>query len=74
MGKKILGYLFYLLGILCVMSVIGNIMGFLSGKEVDTNIQLLEEVFALVLAGFLSYVFFKYGKKWTSKNKATKKE
>ena len=32
MGKKILGYIFYLLGIFSVMSLFGNIMNFISGK------------------------------------------
>lgn len=68
MGKKILAYLFRLLGILCVLSVIGNIMGLLTGKLTGTtNIEKVEYLGALFLAGLLAYVFFKYSNKWLRK-------
>jgi hypothetical protein len=65
--KKILGYLFYLLGIIFSMSVLGNIMSLMSGRRSETTIEKFENLFALVIAGVLAYVLFKYAKKWTTK-------
>lgn len=68
MGKKILAYLFRFLGILCILSIIGNIMGLLSGKLFRTStVEKFENIGALFLAGFLAYIFFKYSNKWLRK-------
>ncbi len=67
LGKKILGYLFYLLGILCVLSVVGNILNILTGNISETTIGKVENLFALLFAGFLAYIFFKNGNKFLKK-------
>lgn len=65
MGKKIIGYVFFLLGILCVLSFIGNIISLIIGRRRNTNTEFYEIVAALVITVFLGFIFFKYGYKWT---------
>ena len=64
MGKKILAYFLRFLGILFVLSIIGNVMGLLTGKLIGTStVEKFENLTALVLAGFLVYICFKYSNK-----------
>ena len=63
MRKKVLGYLFYVFGVFFTLSVIGNLMRFFVKRDVGT----FETIFAILFAGFLAYVFFKYAVKWTKK-------
>jgi len=69
--KKVFGYLFYLLGVLFVMSFIGNIM---RGFQAESGIEIFERIAALLFAGGLAFVFFKYANKWTRKKKPVKSE
>ena len=67
MIKKILGYFFYLLGALCVLSFIGNLMRWFQASNLTSAIQKGERFGAMVFAGVLAYLFFKYARKWTNK-------
>lgn len=65
MLKKILGYLFYVFSGLCLMSFLGSILQILQGNTGDTTTAKLEHFIALILAGFLAHIFFKYANRWT---------
>ena len=66
MIKKILGYLFYLLGVLFIMSFIGGVFSWFQMPSDVAGIEKAERIFAIILAGVLVKVFFKYANKWTS--------
>ncbi|WP_299883455.1 hypothetical protein [uncultured Lacinutrix sp.] len=67
MRRIILGYIFYLLGILFGFSVVGNIFRFLTGSFSKTTIGIIEDLLAILIAGFLAYIFIKYGNKFLKK-------
>jgi len=67
MGKKIIGYVFFLLGILCVLSFIVNIISLIIGRRGNTNTEFYEIVAAVVITVFLDFIFFKYCYKWTKR-------
>nr|WP_321228020.1 hypothetical protein [uncultured Psychroserpens sp.] len=74
MGKKILGYLFLLFGILCVFSFIGNVIGLFIGRKGTSTTESFEIIGAIVITAILGYLFFKYGNKWTRKKSKVKDE
>ncbi|MEM5564990.1 hypothetical protein WNY78_07735 [Psychroserpens sp. AS72] len=74
MGKIILGYLFLFLGILCVLSFIGNIFSLLIGRKGTSSTESFEVIGAIVITAILCFVFFKYGHKWTKKKSKVKDE
>ncbi|WP_026755342.1 hypothetical protein [Sediminibacter sp. Hel_I_10] len=67
MGKKILAYVFFLLGILCILSIIGNVISLIIGRKEPTY----EIISAVLMAGTFAFVLFKYGLKWTSKKQTS---
>lgn len=69
--KKILGYLFYPIGVLFVLSFIGNVT---RSFQAETTIGIAERVAALLISVGLAFVFFKYAKKWTKKKSSVKSE
>lgn len=67
MRKKVLGYLFYVFGVFFTLSVIGNLMRFFVKRDFGPDVGTFETIFAILFAGFIAYVFFKYAVKWTKK-------
>lgn len=67
MFKKILGVFFFLFGILCVLSAIGNVLSLVIGRRGESTIETAEIITAIVLTVVFGFLFFKYALKWTSK-------
>ncbi|WP_203256555.1 hypothetical protein [Hyunsoonleella ulvae] len=64
MVKKVWAYFIRLLGVFFILSIIGNIMGLLSGKLIGTStVEKFEHLTALALAGLLAYLCFRYSNK-----------
>ncbi|MFT4610998.1 MAG: hypothetical protein ACJA1H_000602 [Glaciecola sp.] len=74
MGKKILGYFFFVLGILCILSFIGNVISLIIGRKGETTTEFHELIMAILITVFLGFLFFKYGYKWTKKKPNTTDE
>jgi predicted MFS family arabinose efflux permease len=58
MGKKNLGYIFFLLG---VLSFIGNIISLIIGRRGENTTEFFEVLTAIVITILLGFIFFKYG-------------
>jgi len=68
MLKKVLGYLFYALGILFVLGVIfGSIPKVFSSFLTKEFSYILGQLLGLFFTSFIIYILFKYGRKWTKK-------
>lgn len=65
--KRILGFVLFPLGILFIISFIGNIYVLLSTGIPDTNLGKYAVLMALVMTVVFVTLCFKYGIKWTKK-------
>ena len=67
--KKVLGYLFLVLGILSTMSLLGNIMKLSPNNNLTVPADKIDDIPTLVILSVLSAVFFIFGIKWTRNKK-----
>ncbi len=61
MKRKIIGYVFYLLSVIFILSIIGQIISLSIGR---TSFKITS-VFSILLSIFLIYIFLKYAREWT---------
>jgi len=68
MLKKILGVLFFLFGIICILSIIGNVLRLIIGEKEAVNNQATV-IIAIIFCVILGFFFFKYSIKWMRRKK-----
>ncbi len=68
--KKVLGYLFYVLGILSTMSLLGNIMEMSPNNNLNVPASKINNMPTLVILFIMATVFFIFAIKWTRNKKS----
>lgn len=63
--KKILGYIFYILGLFFTVSVYGQIL--MINEEAISKGKEVISIITLIVSIILIFVFFYFGYKWTRK-------